>query len=448
MNEGSGNKIFDLSHRRKIGTLSNVDWSLSPFGFALLSNAITDYTDLGACAVLDFATEATIISKFMFTSATSQSDIFMIGTRASSQPLNLYFNISAANHFAALVTDNAGHTSGVKLSSFVPVINTWYQIALVFKGDSTIRLFVNGIEDIGASFPASVPTVSDIKSGSVYTIGGDSAHTSYGARALFDHVHLYNRAFSPSEISRIYSEPFLMFDGPSLEKFLFSPIEGIWLAAALSSQASISAKIGLSLALNSSSQSVSTIVALLQAIRGLKTSFYSNASIVANLSTVEEILLQSSLLTQASITAGIKIDRGLQAALPSSSSIVALLKAVRGIKSSLSSVSTIVANLSKVEELLLSALLTSSSSVSASLTVTGIKWLVLTLATSSFIFARLTVPTAEKFLYEKWDQYAKLHPQKSSTGRVYTLDAYLMCRKVNMRNLKLGLPMQEEPPDL
>ena len=158
----------------------------------------------------------------------------------------------------------------------------------------------------------------------------------------------------------------------------------------------------------------------------------------------EEILLQTVLPSQANINAPLLLSRGIKTSLPASAGLVPQLKISRGISTAAAATSNITALLKTIREI--KTISSSNASLGATLTVSGIKLLAASLASTSATIAALSIPGKEKFLYEKWSQYAKRHPQKSSTGRVYCLNAYLMCRKVNMLNLKKGLPMQEEPP--
>ena len=339
MNEGGGDKIFDSSRRNNPGTLYSIDWAPGIHGHALKSDAITDYTDLGNIGVIDYATEMTVITKFMLTLTSSQSDIFMIGTRAASQPLNFYFNVSITNHFAALITDNAGHTTGVKLSSFIPVANVWYHIALVFKGDIDTRLYINSIEDTGGSFPNSNPTVSDIKSGSTYTIGADSGHTSYGARALFDHALLYRRALSADEIAWLYRQPFAMFERALGGELLYTLAAGIWLAGSAGAQSATSAAL----------KQLRCIVGLASA--------QSQVSVLLS----RTLTLGGSANSAAALSALCKIIRKVSGITASASDVTGLLKAILHITASIGGIAAVDGMVTIRGEILLSGTVTGTA---------------------------------------------------------------------------------------
>ncbi|MCX5636648.1 MAG: LamG domain-containing protein [Planctomycetota bacterium] len=347
MNEGGGDKIFDSSRRNNLGTLYSIDWAPGIHGHALKSDAVTDYTDLGNIGVIDAATEITVVAKFMLTSIIGHSDIFVIGTHATSQPLVLFFNDALTDHFGALITDNNNDSTSWKYSAFVPVANVWYHIALVFKGDINTRLYVNGKEDTGGSFPYSNPTVSDIKSNNTYTIGANSGHSSYGARALFDHTLLYRRALSADEIAWLYRQPFAMFERALGGELLYTLAAGIWLAGSAGAQSATSAALKQ-----------------LRCIDGLA-SAQSQVSVLLS----RTLTLGGSANSAAALSALCKIIRKVSGIATSTSDVVGLLKAILHITASVGGIAAVDGMVSITGEILLIGTATGTTSLHGILTL-------------------------------------------------------------------------------
>ena len=63
MNEGTGDRVFDLSGNRNDGTLvNNASWTKGRFGSAIICDGTSDYIDCGDINAIDGASELTLVS--------------------------------------------------------------------------------------------------------------------------------------------------------------------------------------------------------------------------------------------------------------------------------------------------------------------------------------------------------------------------------------------------
>jgi len=210
INERSGNKVFDLSGRNGNGTITGMTWQSGKFGSSLHGVNATDKIALPATyKPLDGGTGFTVIAYVKADSIDADSGIFYTDIHSSADPILLWFDNSTTDHFAACV--NAGGRAGPDYSAFVPVAGVYYHVALVWStSDDLVRLYINGVEDIGGNFPGAGAIGTLDATATSYTWANDSASSKQLIGNL-DYGILYNRALSSSEIALLYREPFCMF---------------------------------------------------------------------------------------------------------------------------------------------------------------------------------------------------------------------------------------------
>ena len=79
-------------------------------------------------------------------------------------------------------------------------LNTWTHLAATF-GDTTLRLYVNGVQVATQTVPAPIDT-----SNGTLTIGGDTFYGQHFAGRI-DEVRIYNTALTASEIQTDMATP-------------------------------------------------------------------------------------------------------------------------------------------------------------------------------------------------------------------------------------------------
>ncbi len=208
LNEGSGNKVGDLSGNGNTGTFTGTapSWSAGKFGSAVLLPGTDEHIDLNK----NFGFGATTGSPFTLliwfnTSNTGVAGI-LIGRYDGTTDL-LQMGISTADNLRVAY----GH------SPFDTIVST----QTVQDGELHCGVFTFSSGGVGNLYLDGVLVGTDASANNAFidgtelhigNRGGDNADPLDG---LIDHAMIYNRALSASEIALLYREPFCMFDRAS-----------------------------------------------------------------------------------------------------------------------------------------------------------------------------------------------------------------------------------------
>ena len=282
-NEGTGGKIYDLSGNGDVGTLQgNAYFTSGKFGSALEFDGTGDYVDCGNGAgnVTDGMTWAFWVN--MNDMSGSQDQQFLSKYTASGTNRAYRIATSIADNkilrFAASEDGTAGTVSSNDWSNFFS-FGEWIFVAITKQG-STLSAYKNG---------AYVSSKTDIIwTGAVtsFKIGGTTTYFN----GLIDHVMIFSRALSASEIALLYREPFCMFDRawrPGLIGGQIVELMGTSDAlSSLSATAKATRKVGGTVA------STSDVAAVLNSIRGLAASTGGLAAVDGSISITAESSLE------------------------------------------------------------------------------------------------------------------------------------------------------------
>jgi len=185
-NEGSGSSVADISGNNNKGTLtSGVTWTTQgKFGNALVFNGSTGRVDIADATSLRLT--GTMTLEAWVNPATVSStwrDVIYKG--------NDNYYLMASSTQAGVPAGRAG--ANKVLGTLALPTNTWTHLAVTY-GNSTLRLYVNGVLASSVAYTGSIAT-------STYPlqVGGDSIYGQY-FQGLIDEVRVYNRALSQSEI--------------------------------------------------------------------------------------------------------------------------------------------------------------------------------------------------------------------------------------------------------
>ena len=217
MNEGSGDRILDLSGNGFTGSLVNdVTWVAGKHGSALRFGGSDDYvilygTGSGEANPLELNDSFSIIAGIY---PTANNSCYLINNYTGVAPytgqhINFHFDPSGAGiTMEGHIDDNVNPTAIV--SSEIP-INQRHQVALVRAKGSTVKIYIDGIEN---------KSEIDVTTGSVLS----SRSWTFGTRSnsigleeyngVIDYILFYNRALSVSEFALLNREPFCMFNDP------------------------------------------------------------------------------------------------------------------------------------------------------------------------------------------------------------------------------------------
>lgn len=215
-NEGTGNKVFDLSGKWNPGTLQG-DTVFQPgrFGHCLYFDKTDDYVDCGAGSTLkDLGpltysvwinpySEGEYNHGFIFAkktsgggSITNQKSFYIGHTKL------LIFHVDyTTTNLERITSDN---TLG---------FNNWYHAAVTWDGSksaSNVHIYINGVE---ASYKTTTDAVGNVGSDASYNqLIGDYSGSLGCFEGLIDLPMIFNRALKVEEIQQLYREPFRMFE--------------------------------------------------------------------------------------------------------------------------------------------------------------------------------------------------------------------------------------------
>ena len=227
MNEGSGNKVFDLSGNNETGTIDATGlWVPGKFGSCVKFDGADTRIALGtgisgiiAVPGADFTLSAWVnVSGFP---ENNSGNIFCVHTQA---PLVLMWRRDGSGeHFDChvdYVTSDA-LTEGSDIGD-AAVTGVWTHVVAVHHSATKVSdIYVNGIEESYLSQTAGVGARAD-RSGEDITIGNDNT-TVATFNGLIDLPMIWNRALTASEIALLHREPFCMFK-PSWNWMLYGAI--------------------------------------------------------------------------------------------------------------------------------------------------------------------------------------------------------------------------------
>ncbi len=205
LNEGSGNRVFDLSGNGNTGTITGADWVPGKYGHSLRFDTSTNNLVIPDTDIFTFPGAFTCVAYVKAVQA----------DRADSRIINQYDVIttdgwylrqydagSGAWHFVVFVGGVAGSIIGDS-----PPTTDWQQLAVVREADGTMHLYVDSI----------LQSATDSQAGTIASTGnlviGQSWNetSSLAFLGYIRHILLYkNRALSPSEVAELYYNSFVM----------------------------------------------------------------------------------------------------------------------------------------------------------------------------------------------------------------------------------------------
>jgi hypothetical protein len=196
-NEGTGDKVFDLSGNESHGTLDGPLWVPGRVGHALEFDGDDDFVEVAAMKDLYHMTFATWVYP---------------RTDVDYRPIATKVDDTSNQSFLFSLDDDQWiweFTVGGSLKEFSPDTtfspNTWYFYVATYDG-AYMRIYVDANE---LTPPFAMTGVPDPTS-SLMQIG-EAELWSENANALISDLWVYDRALSASEIAWLYREPYAMF---------------------------------------------------------------------------------------------------------------------------------------------------------------------------------------------------------------------------------------------
>ncbi len=209
-NEGSGNKVFDLSENNQTGTLqADAHFESGKYGSVIDFDGTGD--SISVVTNKDIGTGPyTVISRVKTGTSAQITTRLVLGKRNTANKYPIQFGVinyeTGKTQFGNQRLD--GTLSKTTLSGTDTITNTDYWVAGTWDG-TYLKFYVDGI--LKNTVDASA--LGDSSNTDNYSIG---AREKSGSELYWDgkinYVYLYNRALSASDIALLYREPFCMFD--------------------------------------------------------------------------------------------------------------------------------------------------------------------------------------------------------------------------------------------
>ena len=208
-NEGTGNRLFDLSRNGNQGILNGTTWAPGRDGLALELNGSTDYIDAGGAVVLTppfsflamiypttFATSGRCVISLSDDTSTGDQHALIISDAGGGSP---------GNDVSAMSRDGGAFQSAVSTKGLT--VNTWHTVAGVWRSNDLREAFVDG-GNIGTNTGSATPSTMNVTE-----IGRLSDSTpNWEFQGLMGLGRIINRALSVSEILRFHINPYAMFE--------------------------------------------------------------------------------------------------------------------------------------------------------------------------------------------------------------------------------------------
>jgi len=204
MNEGSGNKIFDLSGNGSDGTFANDPaW----VGGDIELDGGNDYIT-GTIKEL-YRTDKTIVTWIKMASINRVNNLFSIGDNPSDGSPQTLFQVNAGNKLASFGTKDGGGFDYLE-SNETFVADTWYCVAFVNDAANiSYKLYIDGNEV--TYLAGTTGTYIDFTDTANNFYIGVGFSNSYFA-GLIRSMLVYDQALTPAQIAWLHREPYAMFE--------------------------------------------------------------------------------------------------------------------------------------------------------------------------------------------------------------------------------------------
>ena len=200
MNEGTGNKVYDMSGNRNDGTFgagaASPSWATGKYGHATSYDGGDNTTVADSPSIQFTSPETFTVAAWMLTRATGSNDGFIGNSEFEGGGYML--GITAAGDLIFILNNDAQQYGNNALITVYT--NTWYYVVGVYDGINS-HIYIDGV--LKHSMSASITP-----SGSTLLIGDGQQGGWDGFNGQIDNAMLFNRALSASEIALLYREPF------------------------------------------------------------------------------------------------------------------------------------------------------------------------------------------------------------------------------------------------
>jgi len=216
-NEGSGNKVFDLSgNGNHLDTITGtVNWSSGKYGSCLYFPSAGQHhiaTSKNVPLSLQGDASVSVVSWVKRTKNAYDDIICAWGARSADDMFWLALVSTDEVRLAFYGDDLTTTTSPISA-------NQWYQIVATYDAVSNLQtIYVDGQYVTSRSTGDAETFVA-----SPFYVGGFSGYNTCFDGGYIDNILVYNRALSASEIALLYREPFCMFEQDNVALYYQEP---------------------------------------------------------------------------------------------------------------------------------------------------------------------------------------------------------------------------------
>jgi len=234
MNESGGLTVADLVTRNAGAVGSALTWMAGPFGPAINSiggGAAASITSIKVprTAWLDINGSYSISAWVKTTGAVSNSAIGGKWTGSTGYMLFVFSN-------NLRVYANANFTATTS-NKFAAAIDWTHVVGVLNVVTGRIQVYYNGALDTDAAIAGTTVSAAAVpyEIGNYANSGGNPWDTGLASGGGIDNQRLYRRPLTPSEVMRLYTEPFAGVVVPKRRLYLAQPASGYTLTAAVGS---------------------------------------------------------------------------------------------------------------------------------------------------------------------------------------------------------------------
>jgi hypothetical protein len=175
----------------------------------------------------------------------------------------------------------------------------WIQLVGIIKANYDAEIYLNG-QSIYTGTGNSAPTSGNYN---LKMFRSELTDGTYYFPGYIDHVFIWNRELTPTEIKYLYREPYAMFEGALVGQVMYALGAVVWLAGSASSTASVSAQCKVTRKVAAATESASDVTGLLKATRKI-TGGSSGLSVVSGNITIAGDIFLVGVVTATSALSG------------------------------------------------------------------------------------------------------------------------------------------------
>jgi len=292
-NEGSGNKVFDLSGNGRSGILVGAyAWGAGKFGSGVDLDGSSAYGKVTNSSAFEFGSgdSWSVLAWVNADTFGTMRNIARLDEGGTDRDLWL-FRYNDSNQLQITFGDSAGtlHTS---TSTTTITTAGWHQVVCVVNGgQDKVYLYIDGIEEANDTDTSSSWSTTPDPLGIGAYIGTNGTGTPKEFfSGLIGHIMLYNRALSASEISQLYRKPFCTFEWGTTPELMFVSEVVVHLAGSISAQSAISASLVKLLKLAGLVDATTSLPAFAKTIKKVSGAITCTSDVTALLNSIRYLL--------------------------------------------------------------------------------------------------------------------------------------------------------------